>query len=369
MDKKTIAVLFGGRSVEHEISLISARSIINNIDKDSFDVLPVFISKSGKWLKTDLDRFIDNTLENSEDHCFIPSIGFDDKPKFYELKNNIIVNIHEIDLAFPVLHGTYGEDGTVQGLFELMGLPFVGASVLGSSIGMDKIVMKSVLRNFGLPVTDFIGFIKKEWESNPEQITEKINNQIGFPCFIKSADLGSSIGISKVKSIDNIPGALSDSLKYSQRVLVEKAVNNCREIEVSVLGNQDPIASLPGEVLPEREFYDYIAKYDDDSTSLEIPAKLSDEEIKQLQHLSVETFKALDCSGLGRVDFLIDDKTKEIYISELNTIPGFTSISMYPKLWEVSGIGYRELINKLIYLALRRFEERKQLETDYNESI
>ena len=361
--------MFGGCSVEHEISLISARSIIKNIDPQSFDVLPVFISKSGKWLKISLEKFIENEMDYSEEHCYIPSLGLDQKPKFYELKNSKIVNSVDIDLAFPVLHGTYGEDGTIQGLFELMGLPFVGASVLGSAIGMDKIAMKCVLRNYDLPVTDFIAFNKNEWDKNSVDLAEQISSDIGFDCFVKSADLGSSIGISKVKKAEDVPAAVRDSFKYSNRVLVEKAVNNCREIEVSVLGNEDPIASLPGEVMPEREFYDYIAKYDDDSTSLEIPAKLSEEVIERLRQLAVETFKALDCSGLGRVDFLIDDSTKDIYISEINTIPGFTSISMYPKLWEVTGIGYGELINRLLELALKRFHDSKQLETDYNDSI
>jgi len=369
LNKKTVAVLFGGCSVEHEISLISARSIIKNIDTDTYEILPVFISKSGKWLKINLDKFLDNEFEFSDDHFYIPSLGLDQKPKFYELKESSIVNTIDVDIAFPVLHGTFGEDGTIQGLFELMGLPFVGASVLGSAIGMDKIAMKCVLRHFGLPVTDFIAFNKNEWENNTSDITSKIKSEIGFDCFVKSADLGSSIGISKVKKAEDIPSAVSDSFKYSQRVLVEKAVMNSREIEVSVLGNEDPKASLPGEVTPEREFYDYKAKYDDDSTSLEIPAKLSEEEIIKLKELAVGTFKALDCSGLGRVDFLLDDKTKEIFVSEINTIPGFTSISMYPKLWEITGIGYSELINKLLELALRRFANRKLLETDYNESV
>lgn len=361
--------MFGGCSVEHEISLISARSIIKNIDTGLYNILPVYINKSGKWLNIDLAGFINNEIKVSDNHCYIPSVGFDQSPKFYELKDNNLVNSVEVDLAFPVLHGTYGEDGTIQGLFELMGLPFVGASVLGSAIGMDKIAMKCVLRNYGLPVTDFIAFNNAEWANDSKGITSRINDQIGFDCFVKSADLGSSIGISKVKKIDDISNAVKDSLKYSQRVLVEKAVNNCREIEVSVLGNEDPKASLPGEVTPEREFYDYIAKYDDDSTSLEIPAKLSEEEIIKLRKLAVDTFKALDCNGLGRVDFLLDDITKEIYISEINTIPGFTSISMYPKLWEVTGIAYGELINNLLELAVKRFSDRKLLETDYNESI
>ena len=369
MNKKTVAVLFGGCSVEHEISLISARSIIKNINQESYDILPVFINKSGKWQQIDLKKFINDELEIVENHFYIPSLGLDQSPRLYELKENIVVDTIEIDVAFPVLHGTYGEDGTIQGLFELMGLPYVGASVLGSAVGMDKIAMKCILENYGLPVTEFIGFINDEWKQNSTDIIDKITDQIGFDCFVKSADLGSSIGITKVKKEDDLHAAISDSFKYSQRVLVEKAVNNCREIEVSVLGNEDPIASLPGEITPEREFYDYIAKYDDDSTSLEIPAKLPEDTVKKLQQLAVDTFKALSCSGLGRVDFLLDDKTKEIYISEINTIPGFTSISMYPKLWEVTGISYGDLINRLIDLALRRFESRQLLETDYGSSI
>ena len=369
MDKKTVAVLFGGCSVEHEISLISARSIIKNIDTGVFDIIPVFITKSGKWLKVDLQKFIEDKLDYSDDHCYIPSLGFDEKPKLYQLESGRLAGSVEVDIAFPVLHGTYGEDGTVQGLFELMGLPYVGASVLGSAIGMDKIAMKSVLIKSGLPVTDFIGFNSDEWEKDSQNIRKKIEQEIGFDCFVKAADLGSSIGISKVNKSEDISEAVSDSLKYSKRVLVEKAVNNCREVEVSVLGNDDPIASLPGEVMPEREFYDYVAKYDDDSTSLEMPANLSDEVVAKLRELAVETFKALDCSGLGRVDFLIDDMSGDIYISEINTIPGFTSISMYPKLWEITGISYSELIKRLLELAEQRFNDRKLLETDYNESI
>jgi len=369
LNKKTVAVLFGGCSVEHEISLISARSIIKKINQESYNILPVYIDKSGKWLQIDLAKFINNDLKVFDDHSYLPSLGFDKSPRLWELKGSVVVNTIDVDVAFPVLHGTYGEDGTIQGLFELMGLPYVGASVLGSALGMDKIAMKCVLGNYGLPVTEFIGFIKKEWQENPKNITDRILSQIGFECFVKSADLGSSIGISKVKKIEDLNSAVSESFKYSQRVLVEKAVNNCREIEVSVLGNEDPIASLPGEVTPEREFYDYIAKYDDNSTSLEIPAKLPDDIIKKLQQLAVDTFKALSCSGLGRVDFLMDDKTKEIFISEINTIPGFTSISMYPKLWEVTGISYGDLINRLIDLALKRFADQQLLETDYGNSI
>lgn len=365
LEKKKIAVLFGGCSVEHEISLISARSVIKNIDSDNFDILPVFINKSGKWLKADLEDFLGGNVSTPDNHYYIPSLGLDNKPAFYELREGTVVDKIQIDLAFPVLHGTYGEDGTVQGAFELMGLPYVGASVLGSSIGMDKIVMKSVLRYSGLPVTDFVGLVKKEWENDSLQIIEKIVKEIGFPCFVKSADLGSSVGIYKVKNANDIEDSINSSFRYSGRVIVEKAVKNCREIEISVLGNEDPSASVPGEIVPAREFYDYIAKYEDESTRLEIPARLSDGVTGKLRSLAIETFKVLDCSGLGRIDFLMDDKTKEIYISEINTIPGFTSISMYPKLWEATGISYRELVKKLIDLAIEKFEAKRKLETDY----
>lgn len=361
--------MFGGCSVEHEISLISARSIIKNIDTDLYNILPVFISKSGRWLRVDLEKFIENRFECTDTHCYVPSLGFEGKPKLFEIENDVLAGTVEIDLAFPVLHGTYGEDGTIQGLFELMGLPYVGAPVLGSAIGMDKIAMKSVLINYGIPVTEFIGFNAAEWKKDKIGLQKKIEEDIGFDCFVKAADLGSSIGISKVKTAGEVSGAVSESLKYSKRVLVEKAVNNCREVEVSVLGNEDPIASLPGEVIPEREFYDYIAKYDDDSTSLKMPADLPDEVTEKLRLLAIETFRALDCYGLGRVDFLIDDKSKDIYVSEINTLPGFTSISMYPKLFEITGIGYGELINRLLELAVKRYEDKKLLETDYNDSI
>ena len=364
MNKKILAIIFGGRSVEHEISIISARSIINNVNRDLFRLLIIYIQKNGIWKIVDTDALNSarETIKTS-DSLIIPS--FDpNNPGFIEISENRIINSYEVDVIFPILHGTYGEDGTIQGLFEFMNIPFVGASVLGSSIGMDKIVTKFILRQANIPVTDYIAFNRFYWRKNSAVLLEKISNSINFSCFIKSADLGSSVGITKVNSKDKVEDAVELALKYSHRIIVEKAVLNPREIEVSVLGNEEPIASLPGEVIPKREFYDYEAKYIEDSTDLVIPAKLEDELTEKLQIYAIETFKALDCSGMGRVDFLINGETNEIFVSELNTIPGFTQISMYPKLWEVSGITYPDLITKLVELAFEKFKSKSKLNRD-----
>ncbi len=245
-----------------------------------------------------------------------------------------------------------------------MGIPYVGADVLGSSIGMDKVVMNEILRDNKLPVVDFFGFTKSEWESKKNEIINRIKAEIDYPCFVKSADLGSSVGISKVDSEELIYNAIESSLKYSNKVLVEQAVINPREVEVSVLGNENPVASLPGEIIPKKDFYDYEAKYHDDSTELKIPAELSPLMIDELKDLAVKTFTSLCCSGMGRIDFLINSNNEDIFVSEINTIPGFTSISMYPKLWEVSGIPYRELLTKLIDLAEEKFNSKKTVKTD-----
>lgn len=370
MKKKLIAVVYGGCSVEHEISLISAESIIKNIDPDQFEVFPIYINKSGIWTRGRVDELSKpEDIGETVNEFLVPSLSVNGNPKFYEISNNQIVSSYSVDLAFPVLHGTYGEDGTIQGLFELMGMPYVGASVLGSSVGMDKIIMKSVLENFNLPVVNFIGFSDSQWDRDRKNILSKILNDIKLPCFVKSANLGSSVGISKVENEDDIVRAVEDSSKFSDRIIVEKAVDNCRELEVSVLGNDKPVASLPGEIVPSREFYDYEAKYHDESTGLIIPAELDDELAEKMKNYATEAFSVLGCSGMGRVDFLMDTKSNEIFISEINTIPGFTSISMYPKLWEVSGIDYSELIKRLIELAFERYEKNRKVVKSYDNSV
>jgi len=364
-DKKTVAVVFGGVSVEHEISVISARSVLKNMDRDQFDILPVFIDRTGIWhVVSEGDIYKKECPDFNEKRFLVPLTGNTDKPGFIELEDGSPRAQYPIDIVFPVLHGTYGEDGSIQGLLELMYVPYVGSSVLGSAVSMDKIVMKSVLREKGLPVVDFTAFSRKEWSARRSLILESIEKDVGFPCFVKSADLGSSVGISKVRNSDGLKDAINSSFEYSNRVLVECAVENPREIEVSVLGDEDPAASVPGEILPEREFYDYEAKYRDGTTKLVIPAQLETSVTGKLKKMAVDCFNALDCSGMGRVDFLINRNTGAIFISELNTIPGFTSISMYPKLWEVSGLGYTELLNRLIELAFYKHEQKCRLNTN-----
>jgi len=364
LSKIKVAVVFGGRSVEHEISILSAKSIVKRIDRDKFELIPIYIEKTGTWRKAVVEGWLEEGgFEFSRNSFLSPSLN-PQRPLFYEISDAGTVGEHEVGAVFPVLHGTYGEDGTVQGMFELMGLPFVGASVLGSSVGMDKILMKAVLRESGLPVVDYMGFYKFEWETTKSGIRQRILDEIGLPCFVKSADLGSSVGITKVSSEDGLDEAVGTSCRFSNRILVEKAVVNPREIEVSVLGNNEPIASCAGEIVPGREFYDYTAKYLDDSTELIAPAKLEPQITARLGQLAVSAFKALDSSGMGRVDFLMDRQSQEIFIMEINTIPGFTQISMYPRLWELSGIPYTELITRLIELAIERSEYRKGLQVD-----
>ncbi|HEY7536001.1 MAG TPA: D-alanine--D-alanine ligase family protein [Thermodesulfobacteriota bacterium] len=364
MSKIIVGVVFGGKSVEHEISLLSGKSIIKNLDQKRYHVFPIFIEKNGTWRIASVDRWLrDGDLKIYTNSFLSPSLN-PNKPVFYEIVNDKVKKEHKVNVIFPVLHGPYGEDGTVQGLFELMGVPFVGASVLGSSIGMDKIVMKTTFREAGLPVVNFTGFYNYEWNKKRKIIMNKILRNIGIPCFVKSSNLGSSISITKVKSKDKLAGAIDFACTFSNRIIVEKAVSNPREIEVSVLGNENPIVSLPGEIIPHREFYDYVAKYIEDGTVLIAPAKLEKKLIKKFQDYAIRAFRALDCEGMGRVDFLMEETSFEIFVSEINTIPGFTQISMYPKLWEVSKITYPELVSQLIDLALERHEKKNKLRTD-----
>jgi D-alanine-D-alanine ligase len=363
-----VGVIFGGRSVEHEVSLLSAKSIIRNIDPAKYEIFPIFIEKSGTWRRASVSSWLDDGgLEFFEDSFLSPSLN-PGKPVFYEISGKRIVREHAVGAVFPVLHGTYGEDGAVQGMFELMGIPYVGASVLGSAVGMDKIVMKTLLKESGLPVVGYLGFYKSDWESGKGPLGARIVREIGIPCFVKSANLGSSVGITKVKSEGELERAVDYSCRFSERVIVERAVRKPREIEVSVLGNERPEASCPGEVVPHREFYDYTAKYLEEGTGLIAPAELDRETAERLRDYAVRAFRALHCSGMGRVDFLLEDGTNEIYVSEINTIPGFTQISMYPRLWEVSGLSIPELVNRLIELAVERRRRADVLESDYSES-
>ena len=367
MSKTKVGIVFGGRSVEHEVSLLSAKSVINNTDREIYDIYPIFIDKNGLWHRVNIKEWLkDGALEVCNNSFLTPSLNHQN-PLFFEIEDSKVIDQIKLDVVFPVLHGTYGEDGTIQGMLELMGIPFVGASVLGSAIGMDKLVMKAVLNEASIPVVPYLGFYRYEWEAQIDTIRKRVHSEIGFPCFVKSADLGSSVGISRVVSDSGLNAAIDDSCRYSNRILVEKAVSNPREIEISVLGHENPIASLPGEILPHREFYDYTAKYLEEGTGLIAPAQINEKMTSKLRDLAIQTFKALDCSGMARVDFLINNETEEFFVGEINTIPGFTQISMYPKLWEITGMSFPELITKLFDLAIHRQNEKSKISTDIKE--
>jgi len=360
--KLRIGVLFGGRSAEHEVSLVSAASIINALDKEKYEVFPIGISKEGRWLS------VPNSLQLLKEQSSIDSLP--EHVLLPDPRKQSLVNIgnssssQAIDVIFPVIHGTFGEDGTIQGLFELADIPYVGAGVLGSAVGMDKVVAKQLLQQAKIPVTKGIWFLFQEFEKDSKKLISQIEKELRYPCFVKPPNQGSSVGISKAHHKTELVEAIHLAGQYDRKILVEKAVVKPREIELSVLGNDEPIASVPGEIIPSNEFYDYDAKYVDGKSTAVIPAKLPKALIKKLQQCAIEGYKVLNCSGMARVDFLVQQNGK-FFLNEINTIPGFTSISMYPKLWEASGIKYSELLDKLIQLAIERHEQKKNLRTAY----
>jgi D-alanine-D-alanine ligase len=372
MGKKIrVGVIAGGRSAEHEVSLRSAQSVIDAIDKNKYEVVPIGITKDGHWVvggdpMAALAAGVDSRLLKGRG----PETPSQSAIAVTERSPGLVPrasSLSELDVIFPVLHGPFGEDGTVQGLLELAGLPYVGAGVMASSVAMDKIIFKDVMKAHGLPIVPDVHLKRKRWETEPEAVLNEIEARLDYPVFTKPANLGSSVGILKCHDRAGLVAGLDEAARYDRKLLVEHAVANAREIEVSVLGNDDPIASLPGEIIPKREFYDYVAKYideGDDASELLIPAPLSEEETTYVRSLGVKAYSAIDCAGLARVDFLLDDISKQLYVNEVNTLPGFTSISMYPKLWEATGISYPELISRLIDLALERHQDRKQSRTD-----
>jgi D-alanine-D-alanine ligase len=348
-----IGVLFGGRSGEHEVSLASAASVIRGLDPDKYEILPIGITKEGHWLiGSGAQKMLPEVLRTGQ------RVTMSADPT-----DAALVRLdgsgggQRIDVVFPVMHGTFGEDGTIQGLLDLAGLPFVGAGVLGSAIAMDKDVAKKLLQAAKIPVVPWVSVRRDEWERNENIITHQIEKEFPYPLFVKPATLGSSVGMSKVHSRQELAPALNLASEFAMKILVERAVN-AREIEVSVLGNHDPQASVPGEIVPHREFYDYAAKYLEEGTRLLIPADLKPVQVKKFQHLAVLAFRALELSGMARVDFFLGKEGGKTYLNEVNTIPGFTSISMYPKLWEASGIPFAQLIDRLIELALEQHAEK-----------
>jgi D-alanine-D-alanine ligase len=350
-----VGILFGGRSGEHEVSLASAASVIRGLDPDKYEAVPIGITKEGHWLVGNAaQKMLPEVLKGGQrvmmtadptDAALIP------------LDRGGSGGGQRIDVVFPVMHGTYGEDGTIQGLLDLAGLPFVGAGVLGSAIGMDKDVSKRLLQIAKIPVVPWIAVPRADWERDPKKIQKVVEKKFKYPVFVKPATLGSSVGMTKVHSRGELAPALHLAAEFAMKILVEKCIVG-REIEVSVLGNHDPKASIPGEIVPHREFYDYTAKYLEGGSQILIPAKLTRAQVKTIQNYSVEAFRALELSGMARVDFFLEKSAGKIYLNEVNTIPGFTSISMYPKMWEASGIPFRKLIDKLIELALEMHREK-----------
>jgi D-alanine-D-alanine ligase len=360
--KIRVGILFGGRSAEHEVSLQSAKNIIDVIDRNKYEVVLIGIDKTGQWHLNAESRFLlpatqselPKLAESSETLALVPG-----KQSEQVVALSGDERLGCLDVIFPVLHGPFGEDGTVQGLLKLANIAFVGAGVLGSAVGMDKDVMKRLLRDAGIPVARFIAISR---HASKEVVFDYARGQLGVPLFIKPANLGSSVGIHKVKDRQGFEAALRDAFDYDNKVLIEECIDG-RELECSVLGNDSPIASVPGEILPRHEFYSYEAKYlDENGAVLEIPAQLPPEISKRIRELAIRTFLVLCCEGMARVDFFLRNG-EEIIVNEINTIPGFTRISMYPKLWEATGVSYSDLIDRLIQLAIERLEREKRLKT------
>lgn len=355
-DKKKllrVGVLFGGRSGEHEVSLVSAASVIRGLDPDKYEAVPIGITKDGHWLLGQgAVKMLPEVLKGGRRVMLTA-----DPTEAALMPLDRGAGAQRLDVIFPVLHGTFGEDGTIQGMLDLAGLPYVGAGVLGSAIGMDKDVAKRLCAAAGIPVVPWVTVHRWDWENKPEAIKAEIEEKFSYPVFVKPATLGSSVGMSKVHDAEELRPALDLACQFGMKILVEKALS-AREIEVSVLGNHDPKASIPGEIVPHREFYDYTAKYLEEGTRLLIPAELKPAQVERIQSLAVEAFRTLELAGMARVDFFLEKKGGKLFLNEVNTIPGFTSISMYPKLWEASGISFRELIDKLIELAFELHAEK-----------
>jgi len=393
--KLRIGILFGGRSGEHEVSLLSATSILKAIDRKKYDVIPIGITKAGQWVSAnDAQALLSGTagpanprlagdpaltstadLLRTGEPVIIPPAPLESlNPLTLSATSEIGRHSLALDVVFPVLHGTFGEDGTIQGLFELADIAYVGSGVLGSAAGMDKDTMKKLFAAAGLPQTPHLAFLRTEWSADPRRCTKRIESALGYPVFVKPANLGSSVGISKVHDRSELASAMNLAASFDRKLVVEQGVGGPgakpRELEVAVLGNDAPEASVVGEIVPGAEFYDYDAKYNSDASVPIIPAKLSKADEKQIRSMAISAFRACECSGLARVDFLMEParasrnsgkpQPAKIFLNEINTLPGFTSISMYPKLWKATGLPYKQLIDRLIDLARERHAEKKQ---------
>jgi len=367
--KQRIGLIFGGRSGEHEVSLASATSVMANLDSDKYEVVPIGITKEGTWLLgTEPARLIaaEQSVSVDAGGGETTAVTLTSDPRLRRLiplqGSQPLEDNGALDVIFPVLHGTYGEDGTLQGLLEMANVPYVGCGVLGAALGMDKEKMKMVFQSVGLPSVDYLVYRRNQWERSPETIMDAIEQRLGYPCFVKPVNLGSSVGISKAHERAELEDAMHVAAQYDRKVIIEHGIN-CRELECSVLGNDEPLASVVGEVIASNEFYDYNAKYIDNKSQIIIPADIPQAAAEEVRRQAVAAFLALDLSGLARVDFFLEKETGRVYINEVNTLPGFTQISMYPKLWEASGLPYSQLLDRLIELAIERHEDKQRNRT------
>jgi len=369
-----VGVIFGGRSVEHEVSLVSARAVVQALDPKRYEVVPIGITRQGRWVLGDahcalppdpsvrgLVRLSNGGRETAL--ASFPGASLKTAPGAGRRARRLAL-LGRLDVIFPVVHGTGGEDGTLQGLLELADIPYVGAGVLGSALGMDKAMMKVVFRDAGLPIVDYRVIRRRDLEGGRDRFVREVEEAFGYPCFVKPANGGSSVGVSKARGRDQLLEAIDVAARYDRKIIVERGVN-AREIECSVLGNDEPEGSVPGEIVPANEFYDYRAKYIDENSRLLIPAPLTEDQAQRIRDLAIRAFRALDLCGMARADFFLDPTTEAIFINDVNTIPGFTPISMYPKLWEASGLPFPALVDRLISLALDRHAEKRSLITTY----
>ncbi len=369
MAKKKLFLVFGGKSGEHEVSIQSAASIYQALNPAGYEITLIAVDKKGTWLHIDSQQFTKKVNEPRSIHVNQMALDEiqinlgDTKDKFVLKKSKKSL---ETDIIFSVIHGTNGEDGTIQGLFDLLQVPYVGAGVLGSAVAMDKDVSKRLLRDAGIPIVQFVTLKKHEFNKRPTQIIKEIAVKLGYPFFVKPANTGSSVGVHKVKNETEALSKFEDAFSYDVKILVEQGID-AREIECSVLGNDEPQASILGEIIPRHEFYSYEAKYlDDNGAELKIPADTLDKMLSdKIRQLAIDTYKVLECTGMARVDFFIDRKTNKVYLNEINTLPGFTKISMYPKMWDATGLSYPKLLDKLVDLGIERFKQRSSIKTDF----
>lgn len=371
--KIRVGLIFGGRSGEHEVSLASAQAVMENLDPDKYEAIPIGISKAGSWLLGNAPAQLHAAEQNTQptaaetahpaNTTSVTLTGDPTVRRLIPVQSGAELNDDgALDVIFPVLHGTYGEDGALQGLLEMANMPYVGCGVLGSALGMDKEKMKMVFQSVGLPVAEYLVYRRNEWERSPEQIMDAIEAHLGYPTFVKPVNLGSSVGINKAHNRAELEHAIKVAAEYDRKIIIERGLN-CREFECAILGNDEPIASVVGEVIPSGEFYDYNAKYIDNKSHIVIPADLPQATAEEIRHQAVQAFLALDLSGLSRVDFFLEKETNQVYINEVNTLPGFTEVSMYPKLWAASGIPYAELLDRLIELAIERHADHQRNRT------